>query len=228
MNLATLKKDVYFLTQSSSAIFSDEDLERSLNHHYDNVVTLIWRVAQDWWFDDKNYPDLPIAVKDLVDGQREYSLPTTARQILRVEVKDSSEKWRLLQPLDPREIKSALEEYLKTPAIPIKYTLMKNSLFLYPPPDANQVTTAGGLKIYLSRSVNPLSAPGDEPGFASEFHRLLSLGAAQDFCIAYEMPQREAYLRREKERLELELISFYSQRFRDRKIKFSPLRESYK
>lgn len=228
MNLSELKNLVYFLTNSSSAIYLDDDLLRNLNNHYDRVTTLIWDSVGDWSYDDSNKTDLPLAYKNLEDGQQYYSIPTTAKKIERVEVQKSDGTWQLLTPIDKSQVGVALDEYLKTPGIPVKYNLFGNSMFLYPPPDASQVTTASGLKIYVSRSVTPLSASGDEPGFASEFHRILSLGAAQDFCIANELASKEADLRREKERMEDELKLYYAQRHRAMGIKLVPHKESYK
>jgi len=227
MTLDELKKDVYFLTNSSSATYLDDDLLRNINRHYDDVVTLIWDSVGDWSFDDSNANTLPIATCNLVDGQQQYSLPTTARKIERVEVKNKDGKWVLLKPIDKSQIKVALDEYKKTPGLPQEYNLIGENIFLYPPPDANQVTLDNGLKVYVSRSVTPLSAPEDVPGFASEFHRILSLGAAQDFCIANQLSSKEADLRREKERLMIQLKAFYAQRHRAMGNRMFPHREYY-
>jgi hypothetical protein len=227
MTLDELKKDVYFLTNSSSATYPDEDLIRNINRHYDDVVTLIWDSVGDWSFDDSNANTLPIATCSLVDGQQQYSLPTIARKIERVEVQDDEGNWVLLKPIDKSQINVALDEYKSTPGLPQEYNLIGENIFLYPPPDANEVTLQDGLKVYISRSVTPLSASGDSPGFASEFHRILSLGAAQDFCIANELASKEADLRREKERLILQLKTFYAQRHRAMGNRMFPHKEYY-
>jgi hypothetical protein len=227
MTLNDLKQDVYFLTNSSSATYLDDDLLRNLNRHYDDVVTLIWDSVGDWSFDDSNKTDLPIATCNLVDQQQQYSLPTSARKIERVEVEDDEGNWVLLKPIDKSQITVALDEYKSTPGVPQEYNLIGENIFLYPPPDKNEVTLTNGLKIYISRSVTPLSASGDSPGFASEFHRILSLGAAQDFCIANELSSKEADLRREKERLMMQLKTFYAQRHRNVGNRMFPHREFY-
>jgi len=227
MTLNDLKNDVYFLTNSSSATYLDDDLLRNLNRHYDDVVTLIWDSVGDWSFDDSNKPNLPIAVCNLVDGQQQYSLPTDARKIERVEVEDDEGNWVLLKPIDKSQITVALDEYMSTAGLPVKYNLIGENIFLYPAPSSSDVTLTKGLKIYVSRSVTPLSASGDEPGFSSEFHRILSLGAAQDFCIANELASKEADLRREKERLMVQLKTFYAQRHRNVGNRMMPHREFY-
>lgn len=227
MNLEEIKKDVYFLTNTSSATYADDDLVRNINRHYDNVVTLLWHNAEDWSFDDSQSTTLPFAYANLISGQGEYSLPTNARRIRRVEVQKKDGDWVLLKPISEEEIHVSLDEYMSTPGIPVKYTLIANSLFLFPPPDSEQVTTASGLKVFMDRSVTPLSASGDEPGFPSEFHRILSLGAAQDYCIAYEMNTKEADLRREKLELEAKLIEYISKRWQDRRPRIFPRKEFY-
>jgi len=227
MNLDALKKDTYFLTNTSSAIYLDSDLERNLNYHYDETAILIWNSVGDWSFDDLSQNTLPIAVTDLVDKQQDYSLPTTARKLERVEIKDKDGNWRLLKPIDKSQIAVAMEEYLEVPGVPVEYDLIGNSIFLYPKPDATQVTTTKGLKVYVSRSVIPLSASGDEPGFDSEFHRILSLGAAQDWCIANQLAAKEADIRREKEKMQYNLKIHYAQRHHGL-LRITPHRENYK
>ena len=145
-----------------------------------------------------------------------------------IKIKNAQGNWQLLKPIDKSQISIGLDEYLKTPGIPVKYNLLGNSLFLYPKPDADQVTTASGLKIYVSRSVDALSASGDEPGFATEFHRILSLGAAQDFCVANQLVGKGEQIRREKERMEYELKTYFAQRHRAMGSKLIPHREIYK
>lgn len=229
MNLAELKSDTYFLTNTSSATYLDSDLERNINRHYDEVVTLIWGSVGDWSFDDSNQTTLPIAIANLEDKQQDYSLPTTARKLERIEIKDKDGNWRLLKPIDESQITVALDEYLETPGIPVKYNLIGNSIFLYPKPDKDQVTIESGLKVYVSRSVIPLSASGDEPGFDSEFHRILSLGAVQDWCIANQLASKELGVRREKEKMQYNLKVYFAQRHRSGSpIKFNPYRECYK
>ena len=48
------------------------------------------KVTGEWEYDDSNYTNLPEATADLVDGQRDYELPSTAQKIDRVEVLDNA------------------------------------------------------------------------------------------------------------------------------------------
>jgi len=227
MTLGDLIKDVYFLTNTNSSSYPTEDLIRNINRHYDDVVTLIWENVDDWNFDSSTASTLPIAYCDLVDGEQVYPLPTTARKIERVEVKAKNGNWVLLKPIDDTQIKTAIPEYSKTPGLPSQYTLIGENIYLFPPPSGDQVELKEGIRVYLARSVEPLVDETDVPGFASEFHRILSLGAAQDFCIAHELASKEADLRREKERLMLQLISFYSKRHKATTNRIVPRREVY-
>lgn len=228
MNVAELKQDVWFLTNTSSSDYSEAEVLRNLNKHYEEISTIIWHSAGDWNFDDKNYITHPIAETDLVDGQQDYSLPTVARRIERVEVKDKDGNWVKLKKIDEAEIESALPEFFKTPGLPAYYDLRGFYIFLYPSPDKNDVTLSSGLRVYMERSVVKLQDDADEPSFISEFHGLLSIRASLDWCIAKEYSATKiSSLMRIQRNLEEKLKQYYSQRHKGKKARIVPKIENY-
>jgi len=203
---------------------------RLINSWYRRVNSIIWEVTGDWEYDDSNWTDLPIATTDLVDEQQDYEIPSTAQKVDRVEVKDSEGNYQLITPIDKSQIKtSAMTEFEETSGMPIYYDLLGRSLFLYPKPDAASVTLTAGLKIYVSRDVDAFlyTDTTKEPGFVSNFHRILSLGASYDYAFSYEMGTKANFLKGQINELREELRDFYGARHRAMPVRISPKRRNY-
>jgi hypothetical protein len=193
-------QDINFLAGSSNDTYKIADKTRNVNEHLREVAFHIWKNAADWDFDDSNQTDAPCATTTLVDEQQDYSLPTTALDIRRVEVMNSSGNYEIVAPFDESQItETALSEYYETSGMPIYYRLQGQSIFLYPKPSASLVTVADGLKIYTSREVHPFTITDTSavPGFHEDFHRVLSYGAALDYVIAKQITDKVTYLTRE-------------------------------
>lgn len=227
-NNSGLIQDITFLTGADTNAYTAAHRTRNINRWLYKAVLWIWEASGTWEYDDSNHTDLPIATANLVDGQQDYSLPTTLLKLFRVEVKDAAGNFYKLKPKDQSDISIALTEYEKTAGLPKYYDLIGQSLFLYPKPSSSSVTTASGLKIYLARDVDEFTTTDttQEPGIAEPFHRILSLGAAYDFAVAKGMSQATAW-RQEIEQLRQELESFYGDKHRDRKTKIQPKLERY-
>jgi hypothetical protein len=69
--------------------------------------------------------------------------------------------------------------------MPKYYDLVGESIMLYPAPAAANVTTTAGLKLSFSRTIDEFAVTdtSTQPGFESNFHRALSIGAALDWAI---------------------------------------------
>lgn len=222
MNLSQLKADVNFLCGSTSGTYTDTDKVRNMNVAYHDVARLIWDSADGWNYDDSNATTLPIAKTTLVHNQQDYSLPTTAQRVHRVEVKESNGNWIQLKPFDAPDVVGALPEFLGGQAgMPLYYDLIGRSIMLYPIPHSGYVTTASGMAVYVDRGVTELATTGTtgEPGFATPFHRILSYAASIDFL--QDDKQRE-FLLLQKQRLEQGLSRFYSRRSVENPTRIKP------
>ena len=194
-----------------------KEFTRLINSWYRKADTWIWEATGAWEFDDSNKSDLPIATTDLVADRRDYEIPSTARKIDRVEVKDSDGDWRVVYPFDKSEIPTiALEEYYETNGLPEYYDMVGRSILLYPKPSADDVTLTDGLKLYCSRDIIEFSSSATtrEPGFDNHFHRICSIGASYDYASSrgYASASR---LKRDLDELKKELQTFYATRHRD-------------
>ena len=207
---------------------------KDINTYYRRVNTWIWKATGTWEFDDGNFADFPIAYTNLVSTsgseQQDYELPSTAQKIDRVEVLDDAGDYQLLHPIDKSEVGTAMSEHYDTPAMPTEYDMVGRSIWLYPAPGAGYVTDTKGLKIYFTRDVDQfaVSDTTKEPGFVSNFHRLLSLGAAYDYAFSYNMSLKANYIKGQINEMVKDLESFYSSRNRNKHIAIEPRKHNYK
>lgn len=212
MTTSELDSDIDFLCGSTSATYSPTNKRRNMNIAYRDVARIIWESDGGWNYDDSNATTLPKAYTTLVHNQQDYTIPTTAMNVKRVEIKDVNGNWLKLQPLDPNEVFTGLPEVLGgSGGTPVYYQLQGRSLLLYPTPLSASVTTTDGLMLFVDRDVTSLavSATTAEPGFAAPFHRILSYAASIDFT---QDPNQRQFLALQKERMEQGMIRFYSKR----------------
>lgn len=222
MTISELDSDIDFLCGSTSATYSPTNKRRNMNIAYRDVARIIWESDGGWRYDDSNATNLPKATTDLVHNQQDYTLPTTALRIARVEVKDGVGNWIKLKPLDPQEVTTGLPEFLGgETGTPLYYELQGTSVLLYPTPTSASVTLSAGIMVYVDRDVTSLAvtATTTQPGFAAPFHRILSYAASIDFT--QDQNQRQ-FLAMQKERLEQGMIRFYSKRAPEVKTNIKP------
>ena len=221
-----LYEDAQFLTGADTNAFPIAQFARLANRWYYKAVIAAWKAQNDWEFDDTNQTGFPIATTTLVNSQPDYSLPSNALKLKRVEVKNQAGDFSIVQPLDESQVKEALDEFEETDGLPKFYRVTRNSIILYPAPDNGvSVTLSAGLKIYYLREVDEFTSSDttQEPGIAEPFHRILSLGSAYDFAFAKGLPNVNT-LKLEVEQLLQELKEFYSGRHENFKTRIRPMR----
>lgn len=223
MNVQDLKNDINLLCGSTSATYLNADKMRNVNIAYQDVARLIWESAAGWQFDDSNSTTLPLVKTTLVHGQQDYSLPSTSQRVESVMVKDSGGNFQKLRQFDIHDTTIALPEFYEGNNLPLYYDMVGRSIMLYPTPSSAYCTLASGLGVYINRDVTELgvSATSTTPGFATGFHRILSLGAAIDFT---QDPSQREFLLVQKDRLERGLVRFYSKRNVEEHQQIKPLK----
>lgn len=219
MNVTNLFSDIDFLCGSTSASYPTGDKLRNINIHYNDVARVIWESADGWQYDDSNATTLPISKTTMVHAQADYTLPSTAQRVHRIEVKDSQGNWLKLSQMDASDIGQAMPELYSDPNVPLYYDLIGRSLVLYPSPHSAYCTMASGLAVYVDRDVTQLSATSATPGFATQFHRILSYGTAMD--LVKDNVQRQ-FLAEQKDRLLKGLTRFYGKRMVERTTRLTP------
>jgi hypothetical protein len=235
-NLQGLIQDITFWTGMDVNTYTLKDRTRNCNRWYYDVFTKILQTEGAWEFDDTDKTDLPQLTTDMVDSQEDYELPKSLGtnsytlqggatgggilKIHRVEVKDSNGLWVKLKQFDQRDINVALPEFMKTAGVPRYYDFRGNSVFLKPAPASAQVTLSAGLRLYISRELYTFTDTDTtrEPGFAENFHRILSLGASKDWFDAKPGSGGDRAERVERRLAELmaDLLKHYGSRNADR------------
>ena len=83
--------------------------------------------------------------------------------------------------------------------------------------------------IFESGEEYSIDSNDQEPGFVSNFHRILSLGASLDYCIAFMSDEVNKInsIRAEINALKKELKNFYGTRHRDFPTRISPRKRDY-
>ena len=212
-----LVDDVYFLIFGNSNDHTAElplaDVTRLINRMYDEVVTKILQADSQWNWDDNNKTDLPIGDIDLVSGQQNYGISgATYLKVGKIDCQAANGNWIRLRQFQPDELADRADKaFLNTPSTPSFYRIQANSLFLYPTPN---YSLAKGLRVFYQRNVDYFAATDTTkvPGFAEIFHRILSIGAAADYCMTAGMGTRLATLNTKLTQMFTDLEIFYSTR----------------
>ena len=176
-----LVQEIDFLLGTNSTTYGINDKTRNINRALERVASIIQTADGKWDWEDLNNADMPIATTNIVSAQQDYSVDTTFLKIKGVYYLDTTGTWNELIYSSDKD--GFLQLTTNDTGIPSRYTIVGNSILLdvYP---TSSVT--GGLKVYFARDVHlfTVSDTTATAGFASQFHRYLSLSAAYDFAIA--------------------------------------------
>lgn len=176
-----LVQEIDFLLGTNSTTYGINDKTRNINRALERVASIIQTADGKWDWEDLNNTDMPIATTNIVAGQQDYSIDTTFLKIKSVFYTDANSSCEELR-YSPNK-----EDYIELDStdtgIPTSYTIVGNSILLdvYP-----TTSITSGLKVYFARDVHLFTVADTTAtaGFASQFHRYLSLSAAYDFAIA--------------------------------------------
>ena len=210
MTIADINTLARFLTNTTSADFTDANLLILINNAYERIVGNIisQTMGGKWIFGDSNFSALPTATTNLVNAQALYQLAgdgsstgiNTTHQLLNVlgvEVLDVDGNYYKLDLITLAEIYkrgSTPSEFEETDGRPIYYELREDFAKLYPAPDDGvSVTLAAGLKVLFQRTAAlftsaEVTTGTKEPGFPSPWHDMLAYDAAYQYAVANGLP----------------------------------------
>lgn len=216
--------------------FPFKDFVRSANFGLDKVISIILRADGRWQFDDANNTSTELfdVTTNIVSGTKKYAIALTWLKIKRVRIKDSAGNWITIKPKDRKEWSDS--QLTATNGLPSEYDLLGNWLYLDKAPD---YSSTGGLEIQYQRGASYFATTDTTkaPGFATQFHRLISLYGALDYCEVNDLDSRAAKIRLKigsapSDRdpgsgMERELAEFYSMRNPDDRPSISIQKEDY-
>lgn len=204
--------DVHYWAGTDSVTYPIGDLTRNANSAMDRITSLIQKNDNSWEWSDSNNTTLDIATKNLISGQSDYALSQTYLKILKVRIKDPNGNWITLLPVSRRKLS---DSELAAVGIPSSYDVIGSSLVLNCTPN---YSSDGGIEAQFQRPgeyflVNDTTKV---PGFAPQFHRLISLYTALDYTDPNDLNSRSQKIRERIIKMESDLERFYQDRDYDR------------
>jgi len=212
------------INESDTTTLNRATFIRSANTWYRKADDWIWQATGTWEFDDSNFDTLPIATATLADNQQDYTIPSAARKLLRIEVKNSDGDYIQIDPFDQSEIHQAMSEYMEEAGMPKGYDMIGRTIMLYPKPSTSYVTASKGLKLYLSRDIDEFTASDTtkEPGFDNHYHCLIAYGSALDYALANNLTEKVSYLSSLIKEVREDMGQFYARRHTDQRPRIEP------
>lgn len=207
--------DIDFLLYGDSSVFNSDyslvDRARNVNIVFDEAVSEMFKADPNFMWDDTTNPNYPIAKLNLVANREDYVLPDASMVFNRVRVMDTNGKLKTLTPCLRRQLS---DSELESVGVPEKYYKIDNAVFPIPVPNYG---ASLGIEIEFQRGANHFTSDDTTkaPGFASNFHAILSVGAALRYAMSNGMKEKTTFLTAEKEKIRLALKDHYQSRSPD-------------
>jgi hypothetical protein len=220
-NNSGICQDVWYLTGTDSTSLTTSTIARIANKVLRELALDAWRFSNSWKFDDSNQTTFALAEQTLVNGQNDYSLPSTAFDIQRVEIQDTAGNWYVVNPISFDELKNiAVDEFYKTNGKPIYYYIDGFSLRLKPAPDTTRVSK---VRIYISRDISEfVSTDTDkEPGIPVVLHPIIPFLVALEYATINGLNDKVSYLKLKVDEWRQRFIDYFTQRG-EIKVRFKP------
>ncbi len=165
-----------------------------LNRAYGLVLSWIFKVDKKWHFDDSNYPDFPISTTNIVENQRDYTLPDKILNIRQVEVMDASGNYYSLSLMSEDDYRLRIKKQQEDAGRPTHYYLLGNSIFIYQKTNSSFVTLTAGLRITFDRYADYFVSTDTtkQPGFVEPYHQILALLASSEYCDDNDMGRKNS------------------------------------
>ena len=233
-NSNDLVSDTHFLCGTDATSYPVKDITRNANFALDRVTALIMRFDKRWRWDDSNNTGVPIDYANLVSGTASYAVPVTYLRLDKVRIKDSGGNWVSLERVDRGELTDA--QLTGSDGTPTRYYLIGNYIYFNVAPN---YSSTNGIEYQFSRAPRYFTYTDTiaTPGFAAQFHRLISLHTSRVYCEANDIGGRLANINvvigRPPEGgdpgtgMEKELCEFYSARSVEEKPSMKLRRDDY-
>lgn len=207
--------DIDFWASTDSVTYPIEDKTRNSNFALSRVTAKIMQFDRTWKHVSSNLTTIPLAVTDLVSGEDNISLETKHLKILSLRILNKSGVMKTLIAKDRRKM---TDDELNATGEPTTYDKIGYSIMPLPVPDYGAV---GGVEIEYQPGADffLVTDTTKTPGFNPDFHRLVPLYAARDYC-ALHARDRLLVIDTEIQRLEQDMKLFFESRDIDDEPKF--------
>ncbi|UOF78918.1 hypothetical protein [Caudoviricetes sp.] len=209
--------DINFWCSTNDVTYPIEDKVRNYIFGLARASAKIMQMDRTWKHVSSNSTSIPIAVKNLVAGQDNYTLATKHVKILRVRIVGKDGKKKTLVGKDRI---SQSDDILNATGEPEFNDKIGYSVILTPTPD---YSVTEGLEIEYQPSADqdvPTVLSTDwQPGFNSDFHRLPNLYASKDYCALFNRDRLPIVMDAIKE-LEADMEAYFESREIDNQASF--------
>lgn len=191
--------------------FTLVDRTRGINNAQDEIISEFFKADPNFMWDDTTNVDFPIAYHALEAGVTNIVLPDSSLVINRMRVKDTNGKYVTLEPVNRREL---TDSELEATGTPNKFYKVDNALFPVPVPNYG---ATDGIELEFQRGANHFATTDTtrSPGFGSQFHSFLSIGASLEYAVGNGMNQKINALSVMKENMKKAIREHYESRSRD-------------
>lgn len=208
-NHIDLVSDIDFWCSTNATTYAIEDKTRNFILGLARASTKIMKADRTWKHVSNNATSIPIATKNLVAGQDNYTLASKHVKILRVRIKGKDGKMKTITGIDRKRLS---DDVLNATGEPEYCDKIGASLILVPAPDYSAVD---GIEIeYQPSSAEDLPTIDStdwEPGFNADFHRLPALYASEDYCTLFNR-DRLPMIREKIMELEADIEDYFENR----------------
>lgn len=217
-----------FLLFGDGSTFNSEyslvDRTRNVNITLDEIITELFKADPNFMWDDVTNEDFPIATTDLESGEDHVTLPDSSLVIHRMRIKNQEGKWITLTPRLRREFS---DTDLASTGTPDSYYKIDNAVFPIPVPNYG---VTGGVELEFQRGANHFASTDTNvsPGFNSQFHHVLAIGAAQLYAMANGMQKKVTMLFQMRDMANKKILEHYQRRSPDERPKLRLARRSIK
>lgn len=216
---------------TTSAKYADADLDANINEWYREAMSWVFAATGIWEFQGE------ISTTSLVQNQTEYVLPSDMIALNRIEILYPNQTdYVVAKRIDDKQVETSVfaNDAIAqgTESSPV-FRVFDNSIFIYPKPSAN---VTNGLRVEILEDITELSSTSDSPNLNPLLHKILSIGAAYEYCLTngHEKKADRLYRRifgrfeRDTSALKTQLEQLVSSRDRTTKPRIIARRRSYK
>lgn len=217
---------------TDTTTYSNKEIARNANFALDRIHSLIIQADGKWRHNDQNDTSVDlIDTSTTISAARKVAIPITWLKVAMVRFIDSAGNKTILKPSSRRNWTTNMLNGTGT-GTPTTYELIGSFVYF-------DTTCSGTLEVQLQKGPSYFDDADTTkaPGFIAQFHRLVSLHSALDYCEVNDMDSRAAKLRNKigsppteastGSGLERELVNFYATRQVDDQPALSTAREDY-
>ena len=204
----SLVSDIDFWASTDDTTYPIAEKTRNSNFALSRITAKIMRFDRTWKHVSSNLTTIPIATTDILAGIDNYSFASTHLKISRVRMEGSDGVMRTLKAVDRRKVSDDILN--STSGEPEFYDKLGNSILPMPVPSYGAVA---GLEVEYQPGADYfiVTDTSKEPGFNPDFHRLVSLYAARDYC-ALHARDRLNVIDLEIQRIEDDMKAYFESR----------------